>query len=264
MAESESSFLESSTKIFGYLFALSIVYYLSFWINFDINIFQYIAIEDIIKGIAYPLRFAALGIAGLFMIIVLLVFFVIVIEGSKRVKNKIFDTTKSERKITGILFVAALIASIAFAFFPEINSIGIAASFSLSFLLVTIFYIVEDEDGKNLLSEIAQPYAIYCGIFLLTNAVISGAWEANRIKKGIEYNYVLRSDFKDKLKSKSPYLIFLGAVSDKYIFIDASGFERFIVDKSELPVLKVHHYNRADIVSVGHLGNMLDIERGTL
>jgi len=62
MAQNDSRFLESSTKILVFLFVLSIAYYLSFWIHFDINIFKYIELQDITKGIAYPLRFAAVGI----------------------------------------------------------------------------------------------------------------------------------------------------------------------------------------------------------
>ena len=55
--------IKSITGLLSFLFAISSCYYLVFWSMFNVDIFQYIAIEDIIKGVAYPMR-SALLLAG--------------------------------------------------------------------------------------------------------------------------------------------------------------------------------------------------------
>lgn len=263
MANSTESFLESSTKILVFLFLLSITYYLSFWIHFDINIFQYIALEDITKGIAYPLRFAGVGIVAIAVFIILLIFAAVFIEG--RNKNgetkRIIKSSKAARTTLAILSATALLASLAFYFVPEVTIVGIAVGFVLTLFLIVLYYIVEDSDSEDdsLLDEIIAPYLAYCAIFLIINSIVAGVYEANKIQKEIEYNYVLQEDIADKIKTKAPYLIFLGAVSDKYIFIDRAGFERYVVDKSELPSLKFHHYDRGNKASVQHMENVLEL-----
>jgi hypothetical protein len=52
--------IKSITSLLSLLFVISSFYYLFFWGRFNIDIFQYIAIEDIIKGVAYSMRPAIL------------------------------------------------------------------------------------------------------------------------------------------------------------------------------------------------------------
>lgn len=258
MEKQEGGFLESSTKILFFLFVLSISYYLAFWTHFDINVFQYLAIEDITKGIAYPLRFAGVGILFLSAVIVLLLLLGIFISSvDKDGEMRPFKSTKGGRKVLKILFLTTLFASVVFYSLPEYTFIGIAVSFVMSLFLMALYYIGRD-DADSVVTKVIAPSLKYCAIFLTINSIIAGVYESNRISKQVEYNYVVQQDIAGKIKTDAPYLIFLGAVSDKYIFIDKSGFEHYIVEKSELPSLKFHHYYRGDSSSVIHMNTMLE------
>ena len=214
------------------------------------------AIEDITKGIAYPLRFAGIWIITIALIFISLLIGIIIFQKEKR---KIFKIGSRTKLFIMIFSIITLLSFTAFTIAPESNITGAGFAIPLSILLMALYFIVTEEEGENtsLLDEIIEPYMIYCAIFLTINAVISGIYEANRIKKEYEYNYVLSNDINNKIQTESSLLILLGAVSDKYIFIDKSGFEHFIIDKSELPSLKFHHYNKRDSISVRHMKSIL-------
>ncbi|GAA3940235.1 hypothetical protein GCM10022406_25340 [Hymenobacter algoricola] len=217
------------------------------------------ALEDITKGIAYPLRFAGVWIILLTIILVSLVYLAI-ISG-----DKLFKTEKSTKTFYKRFGFIVAIAAASFILAPERSFTGFSLSLAFSILIIGIYFLAKDseedseQESVSLLSELIEPYLIYCAIFLTVNAAVSGVSEAQGIVKELRYNYILTDDIKDKINTNAVYLIFLGAISDKYIFIDKSGFERFIVDESEIPSLKIHHFDRDDQASVQHLQNMLEL-----
>lgn len=66
--------IKSITGLLCFLFVISSCYHLVFWSRFNIDAFQYIAIEDIIKGVLYSMSSAILlaGIAFIFIIAALI------------------------------------------------------------------------------------------------------------------------------------------------------------------------------------------------
>ena len=110
----------------------------------------------------------------------------------------------------------------------------------------------------------------YSAALLSVNAIIAGQEEARASHSGREYNYVLAEDLpRDKVATTEPYLIYLGAISEKYIFLDRKGNERFIIDKGELPVLRLHAFEVVDTLARTHFSqctgtSLTPLERGIL
>jgi len=63
--------LKTTAVYISFLGLLSVIYHLVYWGRFDIDVFQYIALQDFITGIAYPLR-VAIWFALAFLVLIIL------------------------------------------------------------------------------------------------------------------------------------------------------------------------------------------------
>jgi hypothetical protein len=255
-------FIKSTAFILGYLFAVATAYYLSFWSYFDIDVFQFISVEDIIKGIAYPLRFADIGLIGIFL------FFVIVFTIIALIK---FDTLTRwvAVVIIAIIITPALWVLYYFKYSNASAMAGLGITTLVTMLLIVLYQISDDaheEDKKNAAAKNKtftneHPLVVFRNtlisfslIFFPINAIIAGQVNARDIHDGKKYNYIMRQDLpQEKVKIRFDFLIFLGAVSEKYIFLNKNEDERFVIDKDELPTLRVNHFDSSDKESVNHL-----------
>ena len=259
-------FVKSTAFILGYLFAVATAYYLSFWGYFDIDAFQFISVEDIIKGIAYPLRFADIGIIFIFL------FFSVLYVAIGLTK---FD--KSTKRFLIVLLLLLIVPAVAVLYYFKYSDAsplaGLAITALLTMLLIVIYLIVDDayQEDKNKAEENGRQFTdehpsivfrnfivSFSLIFFPINAIIAGQVNARDIHDGKKFNYVMCQDLpKDKIKIRYDLLVFLGAVSEKYIFINKNESERFIIDKSELPALRVSHYDINNKETVNHLAQNL-------
>jgi hypothetical protein len=258
--------IKSTAVTLGFLFGLSITYYLSFWTSFDIDVFQYLAIEDIIKGVAYPLRYAGVWL----VVAVALVGFMVAVSTIDKPEKE------AERVLWGF-FGLSLLLGIIFEFLVSNQLIGITFSIVFS-ILITVIYFVLDMQHTNKVNAatLKKPFneqnpvtvflnviTVFAFVFLPINAIVAGQADARGIIKGKRYNYILAKDLpKDEASTKQPYLIFLGAISEKYIFIERNEGERFIVDKEKLPVLRIHHFDSSDKRTIMHLNACLNRQIG--
>jgi hypothetical protein len=259
-------FIKSTGFVLGYLFSLATAYYLSYWSYFDIDVFQFISVEDIIKGIAYPLRFADVGIIGVFL------FFVVIYTIISIIKfNKI------ERTVPLVILAFLLLpTSLILYYFKYQNAealVGLGLAILLTFFLIVIYQIADaayEKDKANAATarqvfaddhpsiDFRNSMISFALIFFPINAIIAGQVNARDIFDGKKYNYILRQDFpSDKVDVRYDLLIFLGAISEKYIFINANENELFIIDKEELPVLKIHHFDANNKETVNHRAEKL-------
>ena len=255
-------FIKSTAFILGYLFAIATAYYLSFWSYFDIDVFQFISVEDIIKGIAYPLRFADIAIVLIFLFFVFLYGFI----GMTKYKWH-------EALGVGLILLSLVGPAVWVLYYFKYSDAspraGIGITTLLTMILIIVYLIANDgygEDRKNALAAGQQfsdvhplvsfrnAMIIFSLIFFPINAIIAGQVNARDIHDGKKYNYVMRQDLpQDKIKIRFDLLIFLGAVSEKYIFLNKNEDERFIIDKDELPALRINHFDSSDKESVNHL-----------
>jgi hypothetical protein len=63
--------IKSITIVLGGLFLISTTYFLSFWERFDIDVFQYMQITDIIKGALYPMRIVGLWYLAILLFVII-------------------------------------------------------------------------------------------------------------------------------------------------------------------------------------------------
>jgi hypothetical protein len=261
-------FVKSTAFVLGYLFAVATAYYLSFWGYFDIDAFQFLSVEDIIKGIAYPLRYADVGIIGIFL------FFVVVYT--------FIAFTKIGDRFTFwfLLIVVALLLTLAgsairfFKYYDASSELGIGITTLLTMFLIILYLIIDGayEEDKNKAKALKKVFndehpaisfkniiILFALIFFPINAIIAGQVNARDIHDGKKFNYIMRQDLpKDKISIRYDLLIFLGAVSEKYVFINRNESERFVIDKSELPALRISHFDASNKETVNHLsGNLV-------
>lgn len=245
--------LKSTAAIVAFLFALSTAYYLSFWGYFEINPFQYISAGDIVKGVAYPLRFAGIWIAGILS-------FALLLYGTYQVKttHNVPDYAKGSLLV---LFAALFMLGVSYLRNKESMATGVIASIALSSFILGFYLMLNLVHERRKAAAppattIEHPFAqildyviVFSTVFLSANALLSGQIEARNIHSGKDYSYVLSQDLPDTQRTDAPYLIFLGAISEKYIFLDSTEREHFVIDKDELPVLRVHRFVLSDTLS---------------
>jgi hypothetical protein len=239
------------------LFGLSTAYYLSFWSYFNVNVLQYMAVEDIIKGIAYPLRFAGGLVVGLVLFTVLSASLAFLFGKSQHV----------QKSGLAISLGNTLLAGGAYYFFADNWLLGMILSIALSVLVMALYYTMDTVHNAQVaaastplattaehpITTLFDLFLQYSAVLLSINAIIAGQVEARAIHSGRAYNYILAEDLpRDKIATTEPYLIYLGAISEKYIFLDRKGNERFIIDKGELPVLRVHAFEVEDTSAKAH------------
>ena len=258
--------IKSTAVVLGFLFGISIAYYLSFWTSFDIDVFQYIAIEDIIKGIAYPLRYAGVWL----VVAVALVGFVITISTIDKPEKQ------AARVLWGFLIVSGLLG-VFFEFVVSNQLVGIAFSLIFSVLIAVVYFVLDIQHTNKINTATAKdsfnekhPHAVFFDvitvfafIFLPINAIVAGQADARGILKGKRYNYIIARDLpEDEASTNQPYLIFLGAISEKYIFVERNSGERFIIDKDKLSTLRIHHFDSSDPASVAHMSACMHRKMG--
>jgi hypothetical protein len=249
--------IKSTAALLGFIIALSIIYYISYWGSFDINVFQYLAATDIIKGVAYPLRFGVL-LGAFFSLYVLIVTIKALFKKSKELKqgNAKIEEKKGRLVANSIIVIMSVLL---FIYFKDRIWAGAILSILSLFLVVNIITFVNaifDVTGlglkkeevlpfkKSFLVDIISLFEAPLIVLLLVNALVSGQVEANAIKSGKSFDYIATKDLPlNTLKTSEKYLIFLGSAGDKYFFIDKVSNEHFVVDKAVLQVVKSFYFD---------------------
>ncbi|HEX8350378.1 MAG TPA: hypothetical protein VF598_10485, partial [Hymenobacter sp.] len=108
--------IKSTAIVIGLLFVISSSYYLSFWSRLNIDVFQYIEIEDIIKGVAYSLRTAI----SWFAIVISMITIAVALEKFKAEPKKRIYYKLKEIKL--FYYVMGITFALCIAFGSYINS----------------------------------------------------------------------------------------------------------------------------------------------
>lgn len=265
--------IKSTAVVIGLLFLISSTYYLAFWGSFGIDVFQYLQVSDIIKGVAYPFR-----APGAWLLIfageLAIALSIVSLEKSNNhfQKDVHAEDRISARRVTGdrlyliMKFISLLAACAGACQYVElsigsirganitgvISSSLIAVAFTASYAtadyryetrkMAELFGKNEQPKVKNGLNKLLDYSVIACSIYFLVNALSLGLLDARKIKEESEYNYVSDSNFLGtESLSGTKNLVYLGSISDKYIFT-YNNASHFVVDKSKIPILSICHY----------------------
>ena len=258
------SSIKSTAVVLGFLFTLSIAYYLSYWSHFDVDVFQYMAIEDIIKGVAYPLRYAGFVIL---LFTAYMLFAVAIIEFTDEDIGK--GISKSQFWIFGGSAIVSLIIYL-LAYYNKITVnlalVGFFLSFTVAALFLAIYSVADSihkkrqkkaEEAGNvytdepIMSDFFNVISALSAAFLFVSAITLGHSDAKNIVENKNFDYIMIQNFpKDKIHTKQPYLVLLGVVSEKYILTDCAHNEHFIIDKDDMHVMQTCHFDSEDSLSV--------------
>jgi|GEM_PF-6777460 len=83
-------------------------------------------------------------------------------------------------------------------------------------------------------------------VFLPVSAIANGYSESQSIVKGKRFHYALCKDLPEKLNNSRHYMVYIGKVNDVFVFSDSANTETIVIDKGDLPVLRVHAFDCDD------------------
>lgn len=272
--------IKSIAGLLSFLLVISTCYYLIFWSIFGVDISQYLEIQDVIKGVVYPMR------SAIFLVTVMggiastaLIFEVLKLNLGP---PKAYYVEKEVQLLRGFIIAATVyIVVVSVAIHTDVyggyHSISIKSLERLASLtqLVSFFFALavyrltniyletENNNEKSLLTRVMQMVGAKAGVsniqprytysmltqyvsvglfaYLLTSAVASGILNAEKIIHRTDYDYV--TDMKSSLIPPrfSNGAIYLGAISTKLIFADTLMHSYFIVNADSVPSLHIHH-----------------------
>lgn len=94
-------------------------------------------------------------------------------------------------------------------------------------------------------------------IFLPVSAITTAYSESQAILQGKNFRYTLPKNLPTvTLTKQQNYLVYLGAVNEKFIFTDSANTENIVIDKENLPILRVHSFDSNDKVSVARFARL--------
>lgn len=244
------------------------------------------AIEDIIKGVAYPLRYFGV------LLLVLIAYFALSLIVYDVASSKLLSKGRKARLI--IFTVAAILSLCSYlaTYYSNTDKIpewlqypfsfnirpllffGLGLAFTATTLMVTsyqasnIIYRLRKANARMLgqsfrelpLSVTFMNFAILFSLsFLFISSIISGQIDAKDILLGREFNYVMRQTLPNdiKIKLNRPYLILLGSFSNKYVFVDSEHNEHFFIDKDDMHAVQVRRFDSSDSILVARFNREL-------
>jgi Ca2+/Na+ antiporter len=260
----------------GFLIAASSVYYVVFWGHFNIDVFQYIQAPDIIKGLAYPVKDSYDWLLFLSLEFVVTVFYVLYSNSKEDDLNHWMAIVYYRRaiellfKATVSVFSIALICGVIF-YTMVTNNACLQYAVSLSNLTVPLVVITgilaylmletknklrrlknnEPSETQSELVTVLNILIISFTMYFFASEISYGMINSRKIDARMSYDYVVTNG--DWIKEGNwlkgganinDTLIYLGAISDRYVFLKKDKPSYFVVDKYHLPVLLINHDSR--------------------
>lgn len=243
------SFDKALLWLLPYLYFLSILYYWGYWGTFNIDIFNYYAVSDLVKGIISPLR----------NIISTLLVFTIALFGVEWLNSLI----KTKPVKTGVfLSLAASVVIIAFLFTGFSYAIGKhpdpvhAESLPVYLFLSTSWYYIAARAAMRIYGGMPETFdAFEVAKILLTVGLIAfpsrvffnARNEALLIQQNKEFNYVIADSLVGKERNIYKYL---GKVGDSHILLTRDNSKSIIVPTSKIVPLIIETVSLTDSASM--------------
>jgi hypothetical protein len=219
------------TRIFSifsiYLLVVGILYLFSFWSNFDVNIFEYLALSDVIKITLIP-------IGSIFIIIIIGEIFHNLTDNKFSLFSALEEVSNVEsvQKPVGIIKeyknIILLIGCIVFIKYPFIWIF-----FAIFLVLDITILIAESNLLPSISDENARIYTLYFLILLPFLSIAVGQDNARKILYGDKYKYIILETQDIKLKV-------LGHAGSYNFFISEDNKEIVIIDDSKLYPVNIY------------------------
>jgi hypothetical protein len=150
------------------------------------------------------------------------------------------------------LYVVALVALVFFINEPYNKSLN--AILTLTLTAPIGFSIAQSSDLPENLLDISDKnkawissvdlFLIMLLVFLPISAITTGYSEAQAIIMAKRFKYILAKDMPSSAAiGSNRYVTYLGVINEKFVLSDSLNTETIIIDKEELPVLKIHSFD---------------------
>ncbi|MGI4742932.1 MAG: hypothetical protein ACRYG7_47890, partial [Janthinobacterium lividum] len=243
--------IRTTSFILGFLIAASSVYYVVFWGYFNIDVFQYIQAADIVKGLAYPVKDSYDWLLFLSLEFVAAIFYALYSNGREGNLNQWMAIIYYRRavellfKTTVSTFIIALVCSIIFYnIVTDKSCLWYAVSLSnltIPLVVVTIIlaYLMlkykdklrrlennEQGETQSELVTVLNIIIISFTAYFFASEVSYGMINSRKIDARMSYDYVVtnedwikKGDWINGGVDVNDTLIYLGAISDRYVFL---------------------------------------------
>ncbi|MES2131102.1 MAG: hypothetical protein V4506_02065 [Bacteroidota bacterium] len=225
---------EKFKTIFGYIvpyaFLCAGLYQISFWSTFNINIFSFLDISDIIKSFIYPFFYSC----SIFLVIN----FVQIedyFDWQPYERDKSKPRTLFKRFLYAFLRAGyfGLFSLIAFSNDSKFKSVYIAL-LSIPFLHYFLSeYLIKDE---SLINKKYKFLIITLIVILPASSFVFGKLNSIQIHDNYRFNYTV-----DVIKDKP--LKFLGKASNHYIFATVDNEDKYFYEISDINGLHIKEFN---------------------
>lgn len=232
-----------------YLYLLSILYYWGYWGTFNIDVFNYYAVSDLVKGIISPLR----NISSTLLVITIALFAVEWL-GS-------FVKTKTV-KVGLILSLAASVPLFLFLLYGIAYVMGShpdpvhPESLPVYLFLSSVWFYIAARLAMRIyggMPETFDPIEVIrilftiCLIVFPSRVFFNAKNEALLIKQNKEFNYIIADSLVGKGRDIYKYL---GKVGDSHILLTRDNSKSIIVPTSKIVPLVIESVSLADSASM--------------
>lgn len=253
--------------VLGVLIAASSAYYIVFWGYFNVDVFQYIQPADIIKGIAYPIKESYSWLSFLAIEFVAATLYALYSSGreenlsqpravayySRAIKFLFYATVSafSLAVVCGIIGIDIVREKFYLQYAVSLSNLAIPLIVS-TIILACLMLEAKDKltrlknnepyEAQGELVKVLDLILIAFASYFFVAEISYGMINSRKIEARMSYDYVLANKIlaKDGV-GMNDTLIYLGAISDRYVFLKRDKPAYFIIDKYHLPVLLVNH-----------------------
>lgn len=204
----------------GFAIVIAILYLLSFWKVFKIDILEYIPLSDLILWSIYPF----VTILAIFHFITLIIF----TSGTWR--SKLIWII-----IPSIFIILSVITMIKLMFVSGVFSLGLVlVAFGLKAIL-------------TLLIEKGLSFKIFLSVVALILAIVisgfSGYYKAQMINEGISYKFIYSNYCKyDKDNPDNVELRFIGKIDEFNFFKNSNDNTIIVLEHNQIEILRYHNF----------------------
>ena len=254
------SFDRALLWLIPYLYLVSVSYYWGFWGSFEIDVFNYYPVSDLVKGVTSPLGTTLLSTLWLMMLLLLVRF----------TTGKFFYRLSDFwSKMTGILFlflmISVLSAIIYLIYFvkispnmfvsPDTNFAVMKENLPIDTLLlvavIIISFIVDvwmfSESEKFSFLAITKSSGIFFLLLLPCKAYVGGKEKASRILHDLVFDYTIMDSVVYPQKSIYKYL---GKAGEYHIILTLDNNQRIIIPSDKMVPLIIEKFSTLDKESV--------------
>jgi uncharacterized Tic20 family protein len=238
--------------VIPYLYVVSICYYWGYWGMFNIDIFNYYGVQDIIKGATNSMFFTLVLV--LLMMSLVTSFHYLIQESIRNNVMKFLD--KHATKF--LLFNISIIIIGIYSFYKVATSPQGISRDEPELTVITLFiiiipfalsYIVYEIVFKNIAFKdkfIKSSIVIFC-LSLPVNSFAGGIASSLSVLNDSKFDYIINSKKKSTIRGVYKYL---GKAGDYYFLSTLNNKQYITVKADSIQPLIINHYSAEDLKSV--------------